>query len=185
MAGKPLSSIGVVLLLSATTWLWTPLVGLVVMIRHCLGGEEWLHLSVVLVLAMECGRTEKHYSWFGILLNIYLYIVYYIYYMVVWLDLSLSPNMAIKPCRSRDRVWSRCASGLLAHAVLWFSVWSPELLSFSVFRLLLENSIKRRCLVPEVGLKIKTCPGRTHTFLIAFCCFSFTYWWMNGWTCRQ
>jgi hypothetical protein len=25
--------------------------------------EEWLHLSdVVLVLAMECGRTEKHYS---------------------------------------------------------------------------------------------------------------------------
>jgi hypothetical protein len=25
--------------------------------------EEWHHLSVVvLVLAMECGRTEKHYS---------------------------------------------------------------------------------------------------------------------------
>jgi hypothetical protein len=54
--------------------------------------EEWLHLSnVVLILAMECARTELDK---GMLLNIYLCTSFYIYYMVVWLDLSLSPNLA-------------------------------------------------------------------------------------------
>jgi hypothetical protein len=88
-------------------------------------------------------------------------------------------SCSIKPCHSTVRVWSWCAPGLLAQTILGFIIWSPYLWSFFYFRLLRANSFKWGCSVSEVGLKNKECSGRTHAYLIAFCCFSFTYWWMN------
>jgi hypothetical protein len=52
---------------------------------------------------------------------------------------------------------------------------------FFRFILLLANSVKWKCLVPEDGLKIDTCPGSAHAHLIALVA-SLP---IDDWTCRQ
>jgi hypothetical protein len=83
----------------------------------------------------------------------------------------------------RFRVWSWCAPGLLAHAVLGFRVWSLELLPFFCIQISTSKYLQvklfcfRGCSQDQSVSWSRTC--------IIYCFFLFFLLRIDEWMCRQ